>query len=316
MNIKIYYYNPFITLNGQKTNIPFYRLLDKIRTRPVAERFKLTRHGEYSLLRMRDPRANRDISDRFVCFADYRARKPKLGEKGSDRFEDIQDDVFESTNCFFQSSENLFIIEYNHYGAKCKQIEEYLSKFLPSTETHNWGVELIELEPRIGLTDVIDSNDIRSLDLKLDVTSNQRNQLIQQGHNEQESLVLNVLNDIVDAQEEIGGNIAQLYIGNGRKKDNLLNSDAVKNFIRLIDYDSDLFMSIKIKYFSPSLGKVHEIDIKNASILKSEIEAEGDAWETIADAMEEHFYDAGRLGNGQNARHLRDIRVIPQAEWI
>jgi len=89
MSIKLYYYNAYITLNGEKTNVPFYHLLDNVMILDDERKFQRTRHGEYSLLRMRHPEQNRDPSDRSVCFADYRVRKPKIGERGSDRFDDI-----------------------------------------------------------------------------------------------------------------------------------------------------------------------------------------------------------------------------------
>ncbi|MDM5333399.1 hypothetical protein QUF56_09190 [Ureibacillus composti] len=314
MELKLYYYNPYITYNGQKTNIPFFYLLDKIIVLTEGDRFKQTRHGEYSLLKMRDPRSNRDINDRAICFADYRVRKPKTGKKGTDRYEDIKEDVFESTNCFFQHSENLLIVEYNHYGAKGTHIKTYLESFLPSSEEIKWGIELEELEPKIGLKDVLDSNDIRFLDIKLDITSTQRD-LVNSSNRKTKSLILDALQSIVKAQNEFGGNVASLYMGNGRKKDNLLNTDVVKDFIRILDYNSDMYISIKAKYYSNELKRVHEIDLKNVSVFKSTKEADGDAWETIADAIEEHFYDEGRLGSGQ-LRRFDDILAIKEAEWF
>jgi len=277
-------------------------------------KFKQTRHGEYSLLRMRLPDMNIDVNDRSICFADYRARKPKLGVKGGDRFDDIIDDVFESTNCFFQHTNKLFIVEYNHYGAKAKQIESYLSTFLPLDEHNSWGVELVELDPPIALDDVLESDDIKYLDIKLDVTSHQRRQITtEEGP---QSITLNIIDNIIEAQEHLGGNVAQIYFGNGRKKDNLLDPEAVKNLIRLIDFDSDLYISIKVKYYSNTLGKINEIDLKNASVLKEEIEVDGDAWETLADSIEENFYDYGRTGSGHHQRFEHEIIVEQMPDLI
>lgn len=95
----------------------------------------------------------------------------------------------------------------------------------------------------------------------------------------------------------------------------MLNTDVVKDFIRILDYNSDMYISIKAKYYSNELKRVHEIDLKNVSVFKSTKEADGDAWETIADAIEEHFYDEGRLGSGQ-LRRFDDILAIKEAEWF
>lgn len=308
MKINLYYYNAYITFNGQKTNLPFSRILDDVMVLDDRQKFSATKHGEYSLLRMRHPSQNTDINDRSVCFADYRVRKPKIGERGGDRFEDIDEDVFESTNCFYQHTNNLFIIEYNHYGAKAKQIESYLSSFLPNNEALRWGIELMELDPDVSLGDVLDSDDIRFLDIKLDVTTHKKNQINQP--QEPNYLRENIINPVVAAQEELGGNVAQIYFGNGRKKDNLLDVDAVKNLINALDLDSDLYISIKVKYYSSILERLTEIDLKNASVLKNEIAVDGDSWETIADSIEETFYSYGRLGEGKHNRFNDEITVV------
>jgi len=297
LTIKLYYYNAFITYNGEKTSIPFQDLLDHIIRIDEADRFKQISLGEFSLLRMRYPEHNHDFNDRSFFFADYRVRKPKAGERGSDDFNEIDFDVFESTNCFYQHTERLFIIQYNHYGAKAKQIISYFNQFL----TEEWGIDFVELTPNTGLEDVLNSDDIRFLDIKLDLN----NQVDIQHPQPEEpgSVILNLLNYASRTQEAIGGNVANLYFGNGQRKTNRLEPEAIKDIIRLMDLESDLYMSIRIRYFSNTLGELHELDLKNASILKEEIAVEGDAWETIADSIEDFFYNQGRVGAGQLNRH-------------
>lgn len=297
---KLYYYNAYITLNGEKTTAPFSRLLDDVVILEDEQKFKETRHGEYSLLKMRLPTQNRDVNDRSVCFANYRDRKPKVGTRRSSRLDDIADDVIEPTNCFYQHNNKLFIMEYNHYGAKANQLETYLSSFLPNTENNIWGVELVEIEAPIGLSDVLDSEDIRLIDIKLDVSTAQGRRL--NTDDGTQSIILNVIQDLTDAQALLGGNVAQVYFGNGRKKDNPLNPQEVKNLIAALDLDSDIYISIKIKYYSNQLRKVNELDLKNVRILKQEVEFEGDSWETVADTLEETFYDNGRVGENNHQR--------------
>lgn len=306
--MNVYYYNAYITYNGHKTSIPFSKILDKIIILDPSQKFKNTRHGEYSLIKMRLPVENRDVNDRSICIADYRARKPKLGEKRSNRLENIPDDVIESTNCFFQHNNKLLIVEYNHHGAKAKQIETYLDSFLPKNEGHEWSVEIIEIDAPIGLSDVLNSNDIRYLDIKLDLSSNQRRQIAT--IEDPESITMNVFSDIVNAQSQLGGNTAQIYFGNGRKRSNPLNPEEVKKILRVLALDSDLYVSIRVKYYSPTLGVVHELDIKNASVLKQDITIDGDAWETIADHIEEHFYDYGRTGQNNHQGFENEVIVV------
>lgn len=302
---KIYYYNAFVTCNDQKTTIPFSKLVNQVALLDEDLKFKETRHGEYSLLKMRPPLENRDVNDRSMCFANYRTRKPKVGEKRSSILEDIKGDVLETTNCFYQHTNKLLVMEYNHYGAKANQIESYLTTFLPETENEIWAVELVEIEAPIGVKDVLNSDDIRNIDIKLDVSASQKRRL--NPKESKRSVILNVVEDMTKAHSLLGGNVAQLNFGNGRKKDNPLNPEEVKKLINIMDLESDLYISIKVKYYSKQLKKMHDLDLKNASILKKDVEFEGDAWETIADTLEATFYEDGRVGQNQYQKFDKEL---------
>lgn len=312
MKIKLYYYNPYITLNDVKTAIPFSALLDRVRGNGEEDRFKETPLGEYSLLRMRHPNENREITNRSVCFADYRVRKPNVGERGSDRYDDIADDVFESTNCFYEYNNKLFIMEYNHYGAKAKQIESYLSTFLKSDEHNEWRVKLEPIEPDISLRDVLSTTDIRNLEIKLDLDHASSDFLtIYPDDEEPPSIFQNIANlfrDTKDVHEQVGGNVAVLYFGNGISSGgNKIDTAGIQDIIRVLELDSDFFISIKVSYHSPSEGKVITHDFKNSAIMKEEIEVSGDAWETITEGIENYFYDFGRKGQGLFQRFQTEI---------
>ena len=305
--MKIYYYNPYIELNGVKTNIPFYSLLDYIYGKTSDEKLKnIIRYGDYSLMKMRNPTENRDYSDRSVCFVDYRDRKPRISERGTDRYEDIEDDVIESTNLFYHTAYNLLLMEYNHYGAKALQFERYLSLFLPSTEDITWSVVMEPIPARIGLADVLNSNKIKSLELKLDLSIAQQRLFLETVA--PESITLNALQGIVASHGEIGGNVATVSFGNGRKSNNQLDTEEVKNIIRSLDLESNTYINIKVNYFSPALGKTYELDLKNANILKDEVEVAGDAWEIITETLEDTFYEF-RNGVTGHSRFIGDTIV-------
>lgn len=307
MKRKVYYYNPYIEINGQKTDIPFFRLLDYVYTLTPADKHRNVRTGEYSLIKMRNPANNLhgDFNDRSVCLADYREKKPKIGERGSNRYEDIDDDVIESTNFFYQYSSNLLVMEYNHYGAKALQFESYMSSFLPVDEHNAWSVILEEIPAEIGLQDVLDSNNIKSLELKLDLSRAQQRLFVEENH--PQSITLNAIENVANSQSEIGGNVAMVFFGNGRKKENHLQTEEVKNIIRSLDLESETYINIRVNYLSPALGKKNEIDLKNVHILKDEVEVEGDARETIADTLEQNFYENGRVGQFGNVRFQEEI---------
>ncbi|MDQ0206088.1 DUF6731 family protein [Alkalicoccobacillus murimartini] len=316
--MNFYYYNAFITLNGEKTNIPFSDLLMKVVILDAGEKFKVTRYGEYSLLRAKLPENNlKDINDVSTVFADYRERKPKVGEKRSNRIDDIEDDVLEYTTFFYQNTNKLLIMQYNHYGAKIKQFEYYLNRFLPSDHINNWGVEIIEIPAPVGLDDVFNSNEFKFIDIKMDVSVSESKNIYDISKTQPRSISADVLGSVKDAQENLGGNIASIYFGNGRKRSNLINPDEAKKLLASLDLESDLYVSIKVKYFSEKLKKVHELNLKNSAVLKNEVSVDGDSWEAISDGIEIDFYENGRIGEN-NARsyqlisaELPDLVITP-----
>ncbi|MGD6964450.1 DUF6731 family protein [Fictibacillus phosphorivorans] len=306
MERTFHYFNCFITKNGLKTNIPFSLLLDRIITLNEDQKYREIKQGAYSLIKMQPPAQNlNDANDRVVCFGNYRAKKPFLGNRRSDRLDEIIDDVVESTTCFYQHTNNLLVTEYNHYGARPKHIENYLSNFLPKDETTYWDIELVEIEPEVGIADVRDSRDIRSIIFKLDLSTAQRNMILRE--EAPESIIANVLHQTVEAQYQIGGNVASIGFGNGRKGDNHLEPAEIVNILNILDLESDLYESVKVRYQSPALGKVHQLDLKNAGVLKKTIDLEGDSWEAIGDALQSNFYNEGRTGQNHHRRFSNDI---------
>lgn len=303
----LHYYNCYITLNDRKTSIPFSSLIDSVYLLDEELKYREIKTGAYSLIKMKLPELNRDINDRVVGFANYRNKKPFLGSRGSDRLDPIADDVLESTTCFFQHTNRLFVIEYNHHGARPKHIERYLSAFLPKTDTAYWDVELVEIEPTVGLADIRNSRSIKQIEFKLDLTNNQRNQIIRQEAQNPQSITANLFTQAVEAQYQIGGNTAKIMFGNGRKGDNHLDSREVANLFNVLDLESDLYESVRIKYYSHQLGRNNELDLKNAGVLKKIVDIDGDAWEVTGNTMELDFYIGGRTGEHNHLRFEQDL---------
>lgn len=306
-NVTFYFYHALIKYKDQYTDIPFQNLLDYIIVKEEDERFQETTLGEFSVLRMKVPDEQRDHGDRSFFIGDYRIKKPYKGQKRSDHFSEISSDVLEPTTCFYQHTERMLIMQYNHYGAKIRQIASYFNKFL----LEDWEVEFLPLDPTIDIKDVFKSDDIRSLDIKIDLSANQAPFINDAKENTSHlSVMAQLIHGTTKLQKEIGGNVATISFGNGRRKRNNLKVEEIKNILKVLDLDSDLFMSIKIKYLSPSDKKVVELDLKNASILKATLDLDVDAWESVSKAIEDHWYDEGRLGAKQLEKRVQEKKIV------
>lgn len=302
MNKILYYFNVFITHNNQVTDIHLSKLLDSIRKEDVEKRLKhLKNQGNICLMQMEDPQENtNDANDRKVVVGKFRMDKPYISTLGTDRIDEIPDDVVELTSFFYRRNSRLLIMEYNHYGVRSNALQRYLSSFLPNSNENKWSVVLEPIEPNLGFDDISKSKDIKNIVFKIDLTSRQRQIYnAQNASNEHRSVIGNVLTNSIEAHSEFGANFATVGFSNGVKwRQNVIEPEDLISVLRSLDLDSDTFESIRVTYESPSTGRKEELDLKNQGVLKDLISINGnEGWEDICNSIEAHFYNRGRLGD-------------------
>jgi hypothetical protein len=305
MSKTVHFYNCYITYNGEKTTVPLTQLLDRLIVLQESQRYKEFNNGSFSLIHMNMPDPQQqNFQDRVVAIANYRDRKPFLGTRGIDRADEINDDVLELTTCMFIPTYDMVMIEYNHHGCRPRNIERYLSSFLPKGTDNDWTVELIEIEPELGITDIRESQDIRKIEMQLDLSTNARRQILRNEETEPASIFANLINSAVDVQNQFGGNTGSITLGNGRKKENLLDRRMIIELLNALDLQSELFAAVKVTYFSPTRRSVITQDLKNQGVLKDVIDCDGDSWEVIGEGMTDKFYNHGRPGSRGYGRFI------------
>ncbi|TCT23378.1 hypothetical protein EDD68_10792 [Melghiribacillus thermohalophilus] len=305
MERTIYFYNCFITHNNQITDIHISELMDEIRLLRPNQRLKVNNRNTICLMNMVDPTTNNyDHNDRKVVFGKFRDQKPYLGNMGTDNIIEINDDVLELTSIFYRRNSRLILAEYNHYGARPEALQKYLSSFLPKNEDDFWTVELEPVEPELGFHDIEISNDIRKVSFKVDLTA--RNRTIYANPNNQ-SVLGDILERGIETHNNFGANVAEFSFGNGRKRNRVIDSQSLVDLLRGLDFDGDVFESVRVRYKSPTTNRVENIDVKNQGVLKAVIDLENDGWGYICDQLEEQFYRNGRLGEND----YLDYEYIP-----
>lgn len=313
MGRKLYYFNSFITYNNQVTNIHLSSLLDNIRVVEPEYRIKNLKQGNMCLMHMKEPQTNRyDENDRKVVIGKFREiDKPFISNLGTDRIDEIFDDIVELTSIFYRANSRLLIVEYNHYGMRPSALEGYLNYFLPSTEDNSWSVSLEPIEPDLGFNDISQSEKIKNVEFKVDLTArNPRIYNEQQMEDFNRSVLGNILTESIETHQEFGANFATVGFSNGKKwRRNVINPEQLVNLMRAIDLDSDAFESIKIKYDSPATGKEEELDLKDQGVLKGFLDIEENGWEYICDNIEYYFYNQGRVGQNEHLNYEIDINA-------
>lgn len=307
----IQFFNCFLTFNGNRTNVSVSDFLDGVISLDEGLRYSENRYGEYSLLEMLPPTSNpnQNLLDRIVAFASYRNRKPYIGNRGTDERQEIKSDVLELTTALFIPTYHLAVIEYNHFGARPKHIETYLNAFLPKEENNTWDFELIPIETPASFTDIRQSSDIRSIEIKLDLLANETS-LFNQEINDPEAISYRLLYNSAQTYRNIGANVATIFLGQGRYRSNPMDFDTLISLLQVINLDSDTFASVKVNYYSPTSRKVQTVDLKNEGYLKRVIMEDNNssAFESVGIAISNYYYEqSNRLANSAWRQHVDEL---------
>lgn len=290
----IYYYNIYITRNGRKTGIPIESLIDAII--PMTDTGKFWPGKKLSLLFAKQIDATHPINclNRSIAIAKYRdSYKPYTGRIGTNIANPINDDVIEFTNCFYIGQYRQIAMEYNHFGSRHNEIAAYLSSFLPKGAGDYWDVVLEPIETRVGMTDVRNAEKVFSVEFTIDCTHEIDRNF------ETESFFGEFIEKTINSHNEFGANVATIRFGNGRKRIDVIEANQLVRLLNHLNFEDDVFASVKVDYLSPTTGRRENIDLKNQNILKSII-MEGDTatgYEYILDQMEDKYTTENRPGS-------------------
>jgi len=290
----IYYYNIYITRNGRKTNLPFESLIDAII--PMTDSGKFWDRKKLSLLFVKpiDITHPIDCLNRAIAIAKYRDNyKPYTGRIGTNIANPIIEDVIEFTNCFYIGQTRQIAIEYNHFGSRHNEIAAYFSSFLPKGPSDYWDVVLEPIENNVGMRDVLNAEKVFSVEFTIDCT-----QEIDRTF-ETESFFGEFVEKTIDSHLQFGANVATIRFGNGKKRNDIIEANDLVRLLNHLDFEDDVFASVKVDYLSPRTGRRESINLKNQNILKSII-LEGDTatgYEYILDHMIDKYTLENRPGS-------------------
>lgn len=307
LSTTIQFFNCFLTRNDERTNVSVSDFLDGVISLEEIDRYAENTYGAYSLIEMLMPNQNpnQNSLDRIVGFANYRDKKPYLGNRGTDQMDEITEDILELTTCIFIPTYHLAVIEYNHFGARPKHIEEYLNSFLPKEEDNHWTIEIIPIETATKIEEIRESRDIRNIEIKLDLLSKQTN--IFEVKEVPQSITYQMLSQSVNAYKEIGANVATISFGQGRFRSSPMDFSNLIELLTLLDLESDIFASIKVRYKSSRTRKLETADLKNEGLLKRVIMEEDNstAFEAVGVAISNYYYEeSNRLANQEYRKYI------------
>jgi hypothetical protein len=297
MNKYAYIYNVFLSCNGERTDISLDKFLDEIIPLAPEKRLKSLKYGDFLCKGMMPDTDPMKIQNRKIGFGKYRDRKPYEAEKGTDLAELINKDILEMSSALFIPEKFLCVIEYNHYGPKINTIAAYLNSYLPKTESEKWEIEFLPVESQLGWADISDSPDIKSIEIKLDISGKSRHFISK--NDAPDSLLFQLIKNTVETHTEFGANNAKIMFSKGRKKDSQINKKQLLTLLELLELDSELFESVKIKYKSRTTKKTEEVDLKHAGIKSIKLENVDNTsnWEFICNELSTEYYSNHQPGS-------------------
>jgi hypothetical protein len=312
----ILYYNVYLTRNGVKTSVPIEALIDGIY--PLDDPAKFWNKKKLSLLYLGHINLEHPMNrlNRKIAVAKYReSYKPYTGRIGTNIANPIEEDVIEFTNCFFIGQSRQVAIEYNHIGSRPNEIADYLSSFLPKEPQNYWSVELEPIQTNIGLTDIQNSEKIYSIEFSIDCSEDA------EATYEPQSFFGSFIDKTRQSHQEFGANVATVRFGNGRKRIDIIQAQSLVRRLTALNFEDEIFASIKVLYDSPTTGRRERVDLKNQNILKSIILDGNNAtgYEYILDQMEVKYNIEHQPGSAafrrfeDNLEHRELPALIPHA---
>lgn len=233
MTKKVNFYIPIIFCNDNPTTTPINNLIDYIVNLNIENREVEIDEEYYSIIQYRKLVDKDDINDSYVCMGRYRNKKPKQGERGTERLDNIDNDIIEPISIYHCNVNKLLMFEYNHFGPRKTKIEHYFSSFLSNNEEEIWELKLLSIEKDFNLDELRNAEEIKSIEASFS-RENDLNRLEKLDENNELSPIIELINTINNFLRNDGGNMVDIKISNGRLSNNHLDQKVMMIFIDLI----------------------------------------------------------------------------------
>jgi len=300
---RYHYYNVYLTHNGTATRLYFTDFLDLVREIDWAERLRKIKHHPTSLFNLTVP--GQDRTARIAAIGKYRQNvKPYTGDINTDQAHMIQNDVIEMTTIIALPTARTVLVEYNFFGSKAKDIEEYFNTFFITGDPQNqWAIHFDPLDSEKSIADVRASNDIRDVTLKMNAENETFGQILTRAaaNNQRGTLFSSVVGLFNTVKEETEAPVVELSFGKGRRRTLDLDAHQILNLLQLLDIDNnESVISCRVSYKNTATGKYDTLELKNVGI-RNDTVLEGDGgnhgWEFVGDKIIEKYIEKGRPGS-------------------
>ncbi|WHE06044.1 hypothetical protein PGH24_07620 [Thermoanaerobacterium thermosaccharolyticum] len=303
MSRTIKFYNVAIFKNGQKTNINFLNFIDKLSFITWENRVRKIEDDITALFPLYFIDNLPEV--RIIPIGKFRRNyKPFIGSITTSKLSSIKNDVIELVTMVYSQKYMTAILEFNNYGSKQKNIEEYFNSFLPRTND-KWEVKLIPIISNKSKDDIYKSEQVRYIEIKLKLDEYTADIINNNIKFDKENSVLNLFDNVEDASS-LEAKIMRIEFGVGRSHKATMNLETVKMLLEMLNINHDCIESVKVRYRDRRTKKTDTIDLKNMNQQLQEKILENEntnpAPEYIGNIMGEFFnsYEATLIESYEN----------------
>jgi len=299
----VHYYNVYLTKNGKKTDLYFTDFLDKVRLIDWQDRIRMINNAPIALFALKVPQ---NSINRIFAVGKYRQDiKPYVGDIQFEKADLIRQDIIEMVTAGVIPQSRTVALEYNMYGSKVRDLQEYFNSFFPEG-TERWRVEFEPIDSERSLRDVQESNDIRRVEIKLNVHDGLLNRFAEpcQSNEQPRSLFAAIVASAGVVNDSLDASVVSLAFGSGRKKDEIMNVSEVIKLVEIMDLEIDVIQSLKVRYRNAKTGRIEDLDLKYAGILKDTIDINDPeiGWEFLGDRILENYFNKNSPGSTAYAK--------------
>ncbi|MBC2850288.1 hypothetical protein H5J22_02375 [Cetobacterium sp. 8H] len=310
MSRTIRVFRPIVKYQGGVINFNFDDFLGRIFNNTRENNLRLV--NLYPIILKRHPHEFNVMDYVGGVFWKYRRNyKPYTGELNIDTIAQIDGTVVETTNFIYDRAINCIALEFNREGILEKDFIRYIETFLPQ----DYSLELSKVYEQITLDEVLNSNRVRSLEIKLNLNSVEEN-ILRENFQEERNGFVDWFNGVVNASQNTGDNLGANFaywrfdLGRGRGTFDL---ETFRTLAETLNLESEKIESVKVK-FDGNNEKLKECDLKNIGkqysfkiLENSDIENPGS--EYIIDTLQQVFDQnhrmnlMGNLGRDNGVQH-------------
>jgi hypothetical protein len=296
MSRTILFYNVILTRNGNKTNASLVDLIDRIITVDWCNRLRRINGNPTGIFDLHVPNGLHD--SRIIALGKFRQDyKPFIGHVSTQRLEAIRSDIVEMVTILAVARYQLVVTEYNLYGLRYRGIEEYFNSFLPVVEGEKWEVNLIPIYSRRGIEDIERSEQVRFLEMKLNLSNIMQDLWVNGAQNVDDNRTLfGLFTNIPNVNDELDAQSVRIEFNSGQGRNQTLNLNTVMHILHMLNIDNEAIDSLKVRFRDSRSNRLDTINLKNSGgQLKDKIldndSLRNPSWEYIGNQMLTKFFD-------------------------